>query len=116
MKTENHPFPPSLSDRGKERNLICLKFWCMMFMVNLLILLMQDFLMELLCYTYYPLSIFNVSTFDEHVDKIFLPHISKQLESCTQVDIVWDIYPQQYQDEGVNQRKKRERNLKKSGR
>ena len=26
------------------------------------------------------------------MNKIFLPHISKQLESCIQVDIVWDIY------------------------
>ena len=34
----------------------------------------------------------NVSTFDEYADEIFLPHISKQLESCTRVDIVWDIY------------------------
>ena len=33
-----------------------------------------------------------VATFDEYTDKIFLPHISKQLECCTQVDIVWDIY------------------------
>ena len=34
----------------------------------------------------------SVSTFDEYADKIFLPHRSKQLESCIRVDIVWDIY------------------------
>ena len=52
-------------------------------MVNLLILLAA---------VIHLLPTVNVSTFDEYADKIFLPHISKQLESCTRVDIVWDIY------------------------
>ena len=38
---ENQPFPPSLSDQGKlhfVKKSICLKFRCMIFTVNLLIL------------------------------------------------------------------------------
>jgi len=34
----------------------------------------------------------NVVTFNEYVDQIFLPHIAKQLESCTRIDAVWDTY------------------------
>ena len=31
-------------------------------------------------------------TFNEYADQIFLPHIAKQLESCTRIDVVWDTY------------------------
>ena len=34
----------------------------------------------------------NVVTFNEYADQIFLPYITKQLESCTRVDVVWDTY------------------------
>ena len=34
----------------------------------------------------------NVVTFNEYADQVFLPYISKQLESCTRVDVVWDRY------------------------
>jgi len=34
----------------------------------------------------------NVVTFNEYADQIFLPHIAKQLESCTRIDVLWDTY------------------------
>ena len=34
----------------------------------------------------------NVVIFDEYADQMFLPHIVKQLENCTRVDVVWDTY------------------------
>lgn len=33
-------------------------------------------------------------TFQEYVDAVFKPYISKQLESSNRVDIVWDVYKQ----------------------
>ena len=90
---ENHPFPPSLSDQGK------LRFGKKS---DLLEVLVDDIHSEppdtihaqLLdgAAVVHLLPTVNVVTFDEYADKIFLPHISKQLESCTRVDIVWDIY------------------------
>ena len=91
---ENQPFPPSLSGQGK------LHFGKKSDLLEVLVhdihseppdtIFTLDSLMELLWYTYYPLSMLRA--FDEYADKIFLPHISKQLESCTRVDIVWDKY------------------------
>ena len=34
----------------------------------------------------------NVTTFDEYVSSVFLPHIMKHLETSRQVDVVWDTY------------------------
>jgi len=33
----------------------------------------------------------SIVTPNEYADQIILSHISKQLESCTRVDAVWDI-------------------------
>ena len=38
------------------------------------------------------LSTKEVSTFNEYADKVFVPYINKQLQSCMRVDIVWDTY------------------------
>ena len=34
-----------------------------------------------------------VSTFNEYTDHVFIPYISKQLQSSTRVDVVWDTLP-----------------------
>ena len=90
---ENQPFPPSLSGQGK------LHFGKKS---DLLEVLVHDIHNEppdtihtqLLdgAAVVHLLPTVNVAAFDEYADKIFLSHLSKQLESCTQVDIVWDIY------------------------
>ena len=38
------------------------------------------------------LSTANINTFDQYADDVVIPHILKQLERCTRVDIVWDTY------------------------
>ena len=38
------------------------------------------------------LSTANITTFDQYADDVVIPHILKQLERCTRVDIVWDTY------------------------
>ena len=38
------------------------------------------------------LSTANITTFDQYADDVVIPHILKQLERCTHVDIVWDTY------------------------
>ena len=90
---EDLPFPPSLSDHGKlhlEKK------------SDLLEILVNDVHNEPPSFVdaklldgaavVHLLPTANIVTFDEYADQIFLPHISKQLESCTRVDVVWDIY------------------------
>ena len=38
------------------------------------------------------LSTKQVATFEEYASSVFLPHITRQLETCTRVDVVWDRY------------------------
>ena len=38
------------------------------------------------------LPTFNVTTFDEYADVVFIPHLERQLQDTTQLDIVWDTY------------------------
>ena len=38
------------------------------------------------------LSTKQVTTFEEYASSVFLPHITRQLETCTRVDVVWDRY------------------------
>ena len=82
---ENHPFPPSLSDCGKLR---------LGKKSDLLDILVNDVQNEppgfvdvkLLdgAAVVHLLPTTNVVTFNEYADQIFLPHIAKQLESCTE--------------------------------
>ena len=112
---ENHPCLSSLSDQGKL---------CFGKKSDLLEVLVHDIHSEppdtvharLLdgAAVVHLLPTVNVATFDDCADKILLPHISKQLENCTQVDIVWNIYIPNSIKEST--REKKERNLKKSGR
>ena len=32
------------------------------------------------------------NTFDEYADSVFLPYLTKQLEKCSRLDMVWDTY------------------------
>ncbi len=34
----------------------------------------------------------QVATFEGYASNVFLPHITRQLETCTKVDVVWDSY------------------------
>ena len=34
----------------------------------------------------------DVSTFDEHAEKVFIPHLQQQLHQSKRVDVVWDTY------------------------
>ena len=93
FKHENQPFPPSLSDHGKLRSSK---------KSDLLQLLPLDNQQE------HPTSFdamaidgaalvhllptVNITTFDEYADTVFLPHLSKMLEKCDRLDVVWDTY------------------------
>ena len=90
---ENHPFPPSLANGGKlylgKKS-------------DLLTILGQDAHIDppesidvkLLdgAAIVHLLPVSNVTNFDEYADRIFVPHIVKQLENCIRVDVVWDKY------------------------
>jgi hypothetical protein len=90
---KNHPYPPSLSDRGKlhlEKK------------SDLLSVLTQKtqqepsntFDVKVLdgAAGVHFLSTTNISTFDEYASGVFVPHIIKHLESSKSVDVVWDTY------------------------
>ena len=38
------------------------------------------------------LSTASIRIFDEYADCVFLPHLVKQLEKCTRLDVLWDTY------------------------
>ena len=93
FKHENQHYPPSLSDYGKLRYIK---------KSDLLHILAQESQQD-------PPSAFDataydgaalvhllptnhIATFDEYASCVFLPHITRQLETCTRVDVVWDRY------------------------
>lgn len=93
FKHENHPHPPSLSERGKLRqgkksDLIG-------------ILAMQtegeppaslDVRVLDGAAVVHMLPVTNIKTFNDYATDVFIPHIMRLLESCTRVDVVWDTY------------------------
>jgi hypothetical protein len=90
---ENHPYPPSLSDRGKLR---------LGKKSDLLRVLTQKiqheppntFNVKVLdgAAVVHFLSTTNIITFDEYASGVIVPHIMKHLESSNRVDVVWDTY------------------------
>ena len=34
----------------------------------------------------------SITTFDQYADSVIQPHLSKQLEKCVRLDVVWDAY------------------------
>ena len=93
FKHENHPYPPSLSDRGKLR---------LGKKSDLLIVLAQKtqqepprtFDVKVLddADVVHFLSTTNIATFDEYASGVFVSHIMKHLETSKRVDVVWDTY------------------------
>ena len=90
---ENQPFPPSISENGKLR---------LSKKSDLLNLIPQDGQPE--CPNVFDVSVIDgtalvhllptvsVATFDEYADSIFIPHLVRQLENCSRLDLVWDTY------------------------
>ena len=93
FKHENQHYPPSLSDYGKLR---------FANKSDLLHILAQESQQDapssfdVIAYDgaalVHLLPTNQVATFDEYASSVFLPHITRQLEMCTRVDIVWDRY------------------------
>ncbi len=42
--------------------------------------------------TVHSLPTSGVGCFNEYADKLFIPHLVKQLENTTRLDLVWDTY------------------------
>ena len=93
FKHENQPFPPSLSEHGKLRlttksdlmSLLPMEDQCEP--PNLFDAMTIDgaALVNLL-----PTA--SINTFDKYADSVFLPYLTKQLEKCSRLDMVWDTY------------------------
>ena len=91
---ENHPYPPSLFDRGKLRSTK---------KSDLLSTLAQEtessehftsFDVKVLdgAAIVHLLPTTNITTFDEYASDVFISYIKKQLDTSTHVDVVWDAY------------------------
>ena len=89
---ENHPYPPSLSDRGKLRlgkksDLVSVlpaeseKEAPVVFDVKILDVAAIVHLLPN-----------GVRTFDDYSSDIFIPYVKKQLNASKRVDVVWDTY------------------------
>ena len=93
FKHENHPYPPSLSDRGKIR---------LGKKSDLLSVLPAEaekeapeaFDVKVLdgAAIVHLLPTNGVSTFNDYASNVFIPYIKKQLETSRRVDVVWDTY------------------------
>ena len=96
FKHENHPHPPSLSDNGKLRQ------GKKSDLVGILMQQTHDSQVDPPSFfdakildgaaVVHFLPVTNATTFDDYANKVFVPHIIKQLESCRRVDVVWDTY------------------------
>ena len=94
FKHENHPYPPSLSDRGKLRQVK---------KSDLLSILLEEveieeppiwFDVKVLdgAAIVHLLSTTNITTFEEYANVVFITHIKQNLYTCKGVDGVWDTY------------------------
>ena len=90
---ENHPYPPSLSDRGK------LRLGKKSDLLNVLAQKTQPeppatFDVKVLdgAAVVHFLSPTNITTFEEYASCVFIPHIMKHLWTSKRVDVVWDTY------------------------
>ena len=34
----------------------------------------------------------SITTFDKYANSVFLPHLSKKLEKCVRLEVVWGVY------------------------
>lgn len=93
FKHENHPTPPSISEQGKLRSGT---------KSDLLNCLLADSLPEpptafdvkILdgAAVVHMLPVNAVATFSEYTKRVFLPHVSRQLETCQRIGVVLDTY------------------------
>ena len=93
FKHETQPYPPSISEYGKLRSTK---------KSDLLSLLAQNNFnsppesFDLIVFDggafVHLLSTTSISTIDQYANEVIIPHILKQLQRCTRVDIVWDTY------------------------
>ena len=108
FKHENHPYPPSLSDRGKLRQGK---------KSDLLSILMQKMCTQKEVPTSFDVKILDgaavvhflptngITTFDDYANSVFIPCIIKNLECSTRVDVVWDTYITSSLKESVRERR-----------
>ena len=106
FKHENHPHPPSLSDRGKLRQ------GKKSDLLSVLVQKIQteppfSFDVNILdgAAVVHFLSTTSISTFNDYVGSVFIPHIMKKLESSKRVDVVWDTYITDSIKESVRERR-----------
>ena len=90
---ENHPFPPALADCGnmrstKKSDLLT----CMDNADHSEVPVQFDMVALDGAAVVHLLSTAGSTTFAEYAEGVFLPYIFQQLERCSRVDIVWDIY------------------------
>lgn len=93
FKHENHTYPPSLSDRGKLRQ------GKKSDLVDLLAPKTPEepsspFDVRVLdgAAVVHLLPVTGITTFDDYASGVFLPYITKQLQTSKRVDVVWDTY------------------------
>ena len=55
--------------------------------------------------TVHALTVTNVSTFQEYVDNVFIPHLERQLRDTKRVDVVWDEYRPDSLKEGTREKR-----------
>ena len=94
FKHENHPYPPSLSDRGKLQ---------LGKTSDLLTILLEQVEVEEPLIRYHVkvldgaaivhfLPTTNATTFEDYHDATFIPHMNQNLHTCKRVDVVWHTY------------------------
>ena len=99
---ENHPYPPSLFDRGKLRSTK---------KSDLLSILAQE-TESSEHFTSFDVKMLDgaaivhllpTTTFDEYASDVFISYINKQLDTSTHVDVVWDAYLASRSRQGTNE-------------
>ena len=93
FRHENQPFPPSLSEYGR------LRFSKKSDLMSVLSTSNECELPSLFdamaidgAAVIHILPTTSITTFDEYADLVFLPYLSKQLEKCARLDVIWDTY------------------------
>ena len=93
FKHENHPYPPSLAERGKLRQ------GKKSDLTNILAQKTQEepsgsFDVRVLdgAAVVHLLPVTGITTFDDYASGVFIPYIMRQLETSMRVDVVWDRY------------------------
>ena len=93
FKHENQHYPPSLSEHGK------LRFAKKSYLLHILAQESQQdppSSFDVIAYAgvvlVHLLPPNQIATFEEYASCVFLPHITRQLQTCTRVDLVWDRY------------------------